>query len=149
MQRAIWSLLLAVQVIIAANTGAWAQDPGTGRTEYLYYCAECHGTDGKGGGGRLSSNLRIRPADLTVLAKRNGVFSPYAVAKKIDGRNASHGSLEMPIWGCRQGRSPVAKRKVHKPRPIDSLLDLPCDPEEIIQKRIRDVVGYLAQIQEK
>jgi mono/diheme cytochrome c family protein len=147
-QSAIWRQLLAVQVIIVANTGAGAQDPGAGRTEYLHYCAECHGTDGKGG-GRLSSNLEIKPADLTVLAKRNGVFSPYAIAKKIDGRNASHRSLEMPIWGCRQGPPPTVNRKVNQARPIDSLLDLPCDPEEVIQRRIWDVVGYLAQIQEK
>jgi hypothetical protein len=29
------------------------------------------------------------------------------------------------------------------------LLDMPCDPEDVIRKRILDIVEYLAQIQEK
>jgi hypothetical protein len=55
----------------------------------------------------------------------------------------------MPIWGCRQGPPPGRQGKAYKHRPIDSLLDLPCDPEVVIQKRIRDIIEYLAQIQEK
>lgn len=134
---------------MAANACAWAQDPEKGRIEFLSNCAGCHGADGKGA-GRLGSNLKIKPADLTVLAKRNyGVFSPDAIAKRIDGRSAPHRSSEMPFWGCRQGPPPRPQRKAQKPKPIDTLLDMPCDPEEVIQKRIRDVVEYLAQIQEK
>jgi hypothetical protein len=98
----------------------------------------------------MSSRLGIKPANLTVLAKRNsGVFSPGVIAERIDGRSASHRNSQMPIWGCRQGPRPGLQRKAYEPKPIDSMLDLPCDPEEVIQKRIRDIVEYLAQIQEK
>jgi hypothetical protein len=98
----------------------------------------------------MSSRLRIQAADLTVLAKRNnGVFSAVAIAERIDGRSAPHHNSEMPIWGCRQGPRPDPQRKAYQPKPIDSLLDLPCDPEGAIQKRIRDIVDYLAQIQAK
>ena len=149
MQKVIWRQLLTAQIIMAVNTCVWAQDPEKGRIEFLSNCAECHGADGKGV-GRLSSNLESKPADLTALAKKNyGVFSFDAIARKIDGRSGPHRSSEMPIWGCRQGSPPGAQRKAYKPKPIDTLLDMPCDPEEIIQKRIRDVVEYLAQIQEK
>jgi Cytochrome c len=148
-QRAIWRQLLIAYFIMAANACAWAQDPEKGRNEFLSNCAGCHGADGKGV-GRLSSKLKIKPADLTALARRNyGVFSPDVIAKRIDGRSAPHDSSEMPIWGCRQGPPPGSQRKAHKPKLIDTLLDMPCDPEEVIQTRIRDIVEYLAQIQEK
>jgi hypothetical protein len=85
-----------------------------------------------------------------VLAKKNyGLFSPTVIAKRIDGRSAPHDSSEMPIWGCRQGPPPGPQRKGHKPAPIDKLLDMPCDPEEVIQTRMRDIAAYLALIQEK
>jgi hypothetical protein len=133
----------------ATSTCVWAQDIKRGRVEFLSNCAGCHGADGKGA-GRLSSKLTIKPADLTVLAKRNnGVFSPDAVAGRADGRSAQHRSSEMPIWGCRQGPVPDRQKKHLEPTPIDSLLDIPCDPEDVIQDRIRDIVGYLAQIQEQ
>jgi mono/diheme cytochrome c family protein len=123
--------------------------PKKGRIEFQSYCAGCHGADGKGTGLR-GSKLKIKPADLTVLAKKNnGEFAPNAIAETIDGRNAPHRRSEMPIWGCRHGPPPKRQRKAHKPRPLDTLLGLPCDPEEVIQKRIRDIVEYLSQIQEK
>ncbi len=65
------------------------------------YCADCHGTDGKGG-GPLAAILKVAPPDLTSLARRNGGEFPYNhVYKSIGGDNklAAHGSREMPIWG--------------------------------------------------
>jgi mono/diheme cytochrome c family protein len=148
---ALWRGFLIAKILIATNTLVWAQDHDNGRIEFLSKCVECHGADGKGT-GPLSSKLKIKPADLTVLAKRNsGVFSPDAVAATIDGRRsiAPHRKGEMPIWGCRQGPPPGTQRKPYRAKPIESLLDMPCDAEKVIQKRILDIVEYLAQIQEK
>jgi mono/diheme cytochrome c family protein len=143
----VWRQLSIAIIIMATNTCVWAQDLEKGRIEFLSNCAGCHGADGKGA-GRMSGKLEIKPADLTVLAKRNnGVFSPDAIAERIDGRSAPHRNSEMPIWG--QGPPPGPQGKTYELKPIDSLLDLPCDPEDVIQKRIRDIVEYLAQIQEK
>jgi len=62
-------------LMIALNTSAWSQDIDTGRTGFLSNCAECHGADGKGN-GPLSAKMKTRPADLTIIAKRNnGMFS--------------------------------------------------------------------------
>lgn len=149
MQATLCRQFLLASIIAATNTGVWAQDLENGRIEFLSKCAGCHGADGKGM-GPTSSKLKIKPADLTALAKRNnGVFSPDAVAERVDRRSAPHRSSEMPIWGCRQGPAPGPHRKAYKPTPIESLLDMPCDPEEVIQKSILDIVEYLAQIQEK
>jgi hypothetical protein len=145
------ALCVTVMASLATNTCIWAQDLEKGRIEFMSKCAGCHGSDGKGT-GRLSSKSKIKPADLTALAKRNnGVFSPDVVAERVDGRREidPHRKSGMPIWGCRQGPPPGPQRKAYERKPIDSLLDMPCDPEEVIQKRILDIVEYLAQIQEK
>ena len=146
------ALCVTVMASLATNTCVWAQeDIEKGRIEFMSKCAGCHGSNGKGA-GRLSSKLKIKPADLTVLAKKNnGVFSPDAVAERIDGRREidPHSKSEMPIWGCRQGPPPGPRRKAYQPKPIESLLDMPCDPEEVIKKRIRAIVEYLGRIQDK
>jgi len=65
------------------------------------HCAACHGSDATGN-GPLTSALKTKPADLTVLAKNNGGrFPSTRVRKTITGDDvlSSHGSREMPIWG--------------------------------------------------
>jgi mono/diheme cytochrome c family protein len=137
-------------ILSATHTLLQAQDLDNGRTEFLSKCAECHGADGKGA-GPMSSKLKRKPADLTALAKNNnGVFSAGAIAVIVDGRGAvPHRGLEMPIWGCRQGTPSGRQGKGYQPKPIDSLLDMPCDPEVVIKKRILEIVEYLRRIQEK
>ena len=100
----------------------------------------------------MSHKLEIKPADLTILAKRNnGVFSPGEIYKKIDGRYGatSHPGSAMPIWGCRRTTPPNPQERTVKPKPLDSLLDLACDSEDRIRARILAIVDYLAQIQER
>jgi mono/diheme cytochrome c family protein len=69
---------------------------------YRAHCAACHGLDAKGG-GPVAPTLKIKPADLTVIAKNNGgIFPETRVRKVISGDDPSllsHGSREMPIWG--------------------------------------------------
>ena len=166
------ALRIAVAVgimMIALNASVRSRDLDFGQTEYLSKCAMCHGADGKGA-GPLSATIKPKPADLTILAKRtNGDFAASTIYKKIDGREArtSHGSTEMPIWGCRHLSPTVLQRKGHrrtatqhgslrkirvtKPAtdPFGSLIHLPCDPEPVIQSRIQAIVEYLRQIQEK
>jgi len=160
-----------VAASIAACAPAWtqnaAQDADEGRSEFLAHCAACHGADGKGDGPR-SATLSIKPADLTTLARRsNGLFAPGLVYQMIDGRNAriNHRSAAMPIWGCRhedpQAQAPPAAaphgRTHAKRRPpqgdrqptLESLLDLPCDSDTMIQDRLLAIVGYLSLIQER
>ena len=142
--------LLIAAILFLTNVVVQAQDLDQGRTEFLSKCAACHGADAKGA-GPMASKLKRKPADLTALAKNNNdVFQTDAIAAIVDGRGAiSHRRLEMPIWGCRQGPPPGPRRKAYQPKPIESLLDMPCDPEEVIKKRIRAIVEYLGQIQEK
>jgi len=83
--------------------GALPQVPDsfTGSISFDLYCASCHGRSGEGNGPAASS-LRTVPADLTLLARRNGgTFPRERVTATIDGSSgsATHGSPDMPVWG--------------------------------------------------
>jgi mono/diheme cytochrome c family protein len=101
MFRGLSKSLLFIALLVGISVPAKAQDTDAGKAAYLSSCAACHGADGKGD-GILSSVLKVPPADLTTLARRNnGEFPITAVSEIIDGRTliAAHGSREMPIWG--------------------------------------------------
>jgi len=109
-----WLRLIAVAAFVAATPvvvsaqGARHDTPSLapeslGATEsYEFYCAPCHGETGKGD-GPVTAALRVRPADLTTLAERNGgVFPRERVESFVNGAGrpvAAHGTSRMPVWG--------------------------------------------------
>ncbi len=102
-----------------------------GRDLYQFYCATCHGVDGRGHGPAAPA-LRLVPPDLRQLAAHNGGAFPEATVRDfITGRRelAAHGSSAMPVWG-----------------PIFRGLD----PDERLNAiRVGNIVEYLGSIQEK
>ena len=95
-----FSLALGLCTVLSAPRLPAQSADLSGATTYRLYCASCHGTSAKGD-GPLASSMRIAPANLTEIAKRNGgAFPADRVARIIDGRSSSraHGS-EMPVWG--------------------------------------------------
>lgn len=69
---------------------------------YHAYCAVCHGKNGEGNGPAASA-LKIPPADLTLLSKKNnGKFPTERVISILRfgiQEPSAHGTPEMPIWG--------------------------------------------------
>lgn len=144
------TLAIIVTVVLGFKSTAQPQEIDGGKTEYLAGCAACHGIDGKGG-GPVSSQLRVLPADLTVLTKKNnGVFPFDSVYKIIDGRKVitAHGSRDMPIWGDRYTPDATGTLGVW-PRNIPSDIRPSVDLETIVRLRILAVIDYLNRIQEK
>jgi mono/diheme cytochrome c family protein len=93
------SLLTALTLLIASST--MARKAPSGHDIFLDRCGACHGEDSKGNGPAVGM-LKIAPADLTLLARRNGGTFPVERVKEILGGWAditAHGSREMPIWG--------------------------------------------------
>lgn len=127
---ALLAVLLASAALAASDE---AKDSAArGGVTYRMYCSNCHGRGGKGD-GKLATELRRRPADLTRLAADNGgTFDAAAVRQAIDGRGdvASHGESDMPVWGI-SFRDP-AKGDEQEPQ---------------VERRIRDLVAYLATLQ--
>jgi len=105
----------------------------SGRDLFDFYCASCHGRDGKGD-GPVAPLLKTRPADLTTLAGRYGGRFPTAlVESRVTNGDAvstgAHGSTDMPVWG-----------------PIFRALD----PRDTMNKvRISNIVGHVESIQAK
>jgi mono/diheme cytochrome c family protein len=125
-----------------ASASAARPSPGemmlTGREEYIVHCASCHGLDGRGD-GPAASVFKIRPANLTLLSRRNrGVFPAKRVFETIDGTAmvAAHGSREMPVWGEifeRQGSNRYNRAAT----------------ESEVRERIQRLVDYVKSIQRK
>jgi mono/diheme cytochrome c family protein len=82
--------------------GASDDDPiAKGRTTFMRYCTGCHGKDARGD-GPLAKDLRIPPADLTVLAAENGGTYPEERVTRILAKGSAargHGTDDMPAWG--------------------------------------------------
>ena len=79
------------------------KDPIYGGVEFERSCAVCHGFQGRGN-GVLADSLKVKPSDLTKLAKNNNGHFPFTrVYQVIEGspRVGVHGSREMPVWGDR------------------------------------------------
>jgi mono/diheme cytochrome c family protein len=76
--------------------------PSSGKEMFQTYCAVCHGQDGKGAGPAAGA-LKMAPADLTQLTrKNNGKFPEQRVSLVITtgpSEILAHGSKEMPVWG--------------------------------------------------
>lgn len=102
-----------------------------GRDSFEFYCTSCHGKTGKGDGPTAPA-LKMRPTDLTSLARRNGgAFPKDRVLAIVTGTGrpvAAHGSTDMPVWGQ-----------------IFRWLD-PSEPR--VKQRIEDIVAYVEKLQE-
>ena len=136
------TVAMTAAVIIGLGSPTWAQVFDAGQAEYQSSCATCHGIDGKGK-GPISTELRLPPPDLTVLAKKNnGVFPLSSVYEAIDGRKViiAHGTRDMPVWGWRLSPAQIEQSLRHY---------LPIDPEYVVRLRILAVIDYLNRIQEK
>jgi len=123
----------AIAFVVGESRMGFAQT-GTmgvsGQGIFESYCATCHGTSGTGD-GPLAVSMKVRPADLTKIAQRNGGEFPAAqVAQIIDGRHPvkGHGSGDMPVWGDAFGKSADAMS---------------------VDEKIQRLVGYLESIQTK
>src|SRR5271165_4430704 len=93
--------------------------PNSGKEMFNSYCAVCHGADAKGNGPAAAA-MKTPPADLTLLAQKNGGKYPSAhVAAVLRGQGtlASHGNADMPVWGplfssISQGHSAQVQQRI-------------------------------------
>ena len=138
---------MVASITVSFSAVALAQDLDAGKLEFQSSCATCHGIDGKGK-GPLSEQLKVAPADLTVLAKKNnGVFPVNAVYETIYGikRILAHGPPDMPIWGFRY----FARNTAPGSKKPDHYVELSSDLDAIARTRLFAVVDYLNRIQQK
>ena len=107
--------ICSMAVIVACGMISFAQEakttvkrepapmtsPASGKEMFNSYCASCHGKSGKGDGPAASA-LKQPPADLTMLAKRNGGKYPSDLVTTVlrgQAKLTAHGDQDMPVWG--------------------------------------------------
>lgn len=118
--RALAAAVALAALLAPSGAGRAAAEPeassepsplaAPGEQLYVRHCAVCHARTGRGN-GPFAGILRVAPADLTLLAARNGgTFPEDRVASHIDGRFEvpAHGPREMPVWGRRLGTPTAA-----------------------------------------
>jgi len=137
--RRLPSLFATVLLILAPRATLAQQRLGAppGKGSFERYCASCHGTDAKGD-GPLANLITPKPADLTLLAKRNnGNFPAQHIAQIIDGREeiAAHGPRDMPVWGQRFGEAGEAAGQQTS--------------QTAVREQIQLLLRYLEKIQQK
>lgn len=124
--------LLLVLVVVFAPTTAYPASSQMGADIYHQFCSVCHGPRGAGD-GPVADALRVKPRDLTQLARKSGgKFPELRVMNFIrgDGEIAAHGTRQMPMWGR-------------------VFLDDSGGRPEIVQMRVYSVLKYLEQLQVK
>ena len=142
-KRMIWGSMAVLALVTSWDIGVAGQQTGrtpppllipsmSGGDIFRFYCASCHGREGKGD-GPVASALNRRPPDLTTIARRNsGRFPTDRVERFVTGDREptlAHGSADMPVWG-----------------PIFQALD----PQDRMKRiRIENVVAFIESIQTK
>jgi hypothetical protein len=137
---AMWGFALILVFSVCYSTGALAQDsdvyhpagaenPASGKQDFMNHCAPCHGNDGKGNGPELKVLPDIHPSDLTnITLKNGGVFPRQKVADMVDGRKAipSHKRFDMPFWGVnfqQEGKEFTPESEAKAKARIDALVN--------------------------
>ena len=97
-----WTLgIMFALGVLWACAEAEMPDQEDGERIYEANCETCHGINGRGD-GELASGLTPKPADLSVLSRRNGgTFPVSSVLSKIDGyAQDSDIRAVMPTFGA-------------------------------------------------
>jgi mono/diheme cytochrome c family protein len=96
--RMIGAVAAVIAVAGCVEQAEEVEETVSGRALFDTYCVACHGTGGRGDGPDAAS-LPRPPADLTLIAERNGGTFPLArVMSKIDGYTAGP-QAAMPALG--------------------------------------------------
>lgn len=130
-------LKLMTSVFACLATSAAAQTPNleAGGDLFLYFCAECHGKNGRQA-GPLAEWLSVTPPDLARLSFRNGGSFPYKkVAERIDGRKPGTGHIDMPVFGfaLEGGRAQA--------------ISMPSGQTMFVSEDMGNVIAYLLSLQ--
>lgn len=128
---------LPLVTLAALALGACTQQApqARGAAFYAKYCTSCHGTSAQGD-GPLAASFRVAPANLTLIAERNGgIFPTEDVMAQINGYKGRH----------QFGGMPEFEQDLTGP-----VIDWVSSTGEVIKTRqaLIDVAAYLESIQQ-
>lgn len=85
--------------ITAFFSGASISEAATAKLNYRYYCASCHGLEGKGDGPNNTESQPVEPRDHTNAAKMSKLTDEELIEVIRDGGAATDRSRMMPPFG--------------------------------------------------
>ncbi|MGD9223095.1 MAG: cytochrome c [Desulfobacteraceae bacterium] len=91
--------ILAISLSLWLTPNAKAQESGSAKELYQYFCAQCHGEKGDGKGVNATEDLPTQPKDFTS-PKNLPVFSDDQIINTVThGGPKEQLSFIMPPWG--------------------------------------------------
>ena len=87
------SLVFATQAV--TNTALAAQ----AEQVFKFYCAQCHGLEGKGKGPNVTKDFPVTPRDFTNATEMSKLTDNYIRGIVMDGGPSQSKSPLMPPWG--------------------------------------------------
>ena len=94
---------LAAIAALAISLGLSAAGPAAAEVDagkvFKFYCAQCHGLEGKGDGPNVTKDFPVSPRNFTNADEMNKLSDADMRNVILDGGPAANKSAMMPPWG--------------------------------------------------
>lgn len=91
--------IFAAILFLGASHLATPARTETTQQVFNFYCAQCHGSGGKGDGPNVTKNFPVSPRNFTSAAEMNKLSDADIKNVIMDGGPAASKSPMMPPWG--------------------------------------------------
>ena len=92
------TLLAAVFGLVGLMNTETAKAAGAAET-FKFYCAQCHGLEGKGKGPNVTKDFPVTPRDFSNAKEMSKLSDDYIRGIVMDGGPSQRKSPLMPPWG--------------------------------------------------
>lgn len=100
--------VMTIAGLFASTTGALAE---TAEDNYKFYCAQCHGLQGKGDGPNATKSQPVSPRDHTNSGEMSKLTDDDVINAVMDGGAATSKSTLMPPFGKTLSKAEVVALK--------------------------------------
>ena len=90
--------LIAILLLLAGLMGATPATAAPAEQAFKFFCAQCHGVDGKGKGPNVTKDFPVSPRDFSNSAEMNKLSDADLKNVILDGGPAASKSPMMPPW---------------------------------------------------
>ncbi len=102
------ALALSLMLVLAVGAASFA---ATAAENYRFYCAQCHGLEGRGDGPNATKSQPVSPRDHTSAAEMNKLTDEDIINSITDGGAATSKSTLMPPFGKTLTKPEIAALK--------------------------------------
>lgn len=103
-----WTFFVAVAVVFICSGVAQG---ATALENYRFYCAQCHGLEGRGDGPNATKSQPVTPRDHTSALEMNKLTDDEVLSAITDGGAATSKSTMMPPFGKTLSKGEISALK--------------------------------------